>query len=67
MTVEVDRQKLKFLTNREYVMGQRLLVSFAAGSEAPWGGEGEWETSVTGIETEPGRESLCVTLRKQTE
>src|SRR6202007_2517339 len=34
MTVEVDRQKLKFLTNREYVMGQRLMVSFAAGSEA---------------------------------
>jgi hypothetical protein len=67
MTLELDRQKLKFLTNREYVMGQRLLVSFAAESEAPWGGDGEWETSVTGIETEPGRESLCVTVQKKAE
>lgn len=67
MTVEVDREKLKFLTNREYALGQRLLVSFDSPSESPWSGEGEWATSVTGIEMEPSKESMYVTLRKQKE
>ena len=67
MTVEVDREKLKFLTNREYELGQRLLVSFDSPSEAPWSGEGEWETRVTGIEMEAGKESLYVTVQKKTE
>jgi hypothetical protein len=66
MTVEVGRDKLKFLTNREYSMGQRLLVSFAAGSEAPWR-DGEWETRVTGIEMEAGSEAVYVTVRKNRE
>ena len=65
MTVEVSREKLKFVTNREYGFGERLLLSFVSGSEAPWTGEGEWETQVTGIEMEAGSESLCVTLRKK--
>jgi len=67
MTLEVSRDKLKFVTNREYAFGQRLLVSFDAGSEAPWSGDGEWETQVTGIEMEAGSESLCITVRKKTQ
>jgi PilZ domain len=67
MTVEVSREKLKFVTNREYAFGERLLLSFVSGSEAPWSGDGEWETQVTGIEMEAGSESLCVTLRKKSE
>lgn len=67
MTVEVGRDKLKFLTNREYMMGQRLLVSFVSESEAPWSGDGEWETRVTGIEMEAGSESVYITVRKNQE
>ncbi len=67
MTVEVDREKLKFLTNREYELGQCLLVSFVSPSEAPWSGDGEWETHVTGIEMESGKDSLYVTVQKQSE
>jgi len=67
MTVEVSRDKLKFVTNRQYAFGQRLLVSFGAGGEAPWTGDGEWETEVTGIEMEEGNESLCVTVRKKSQ
>jgi hypothetical protein len=67
MTVEVGQDKLKFLTNREYSMGQRLLVSFVAGSDAPWSGNGEWETRVTGIEMEAGSESVYITVRKNRE
>jgi hypothetical protein len=64
MTVEVEQDKLKFLTNREYILGQRLLISFVSGREAPWGGEGEWVTRVTGIEMERGKESMFVTVEK---
>jgi len=67
MTLEVSRDKLKFVTNREYAFGQRLLVSFDPGGEAPWSGDGEWETQVTGIEMEAGSESLCITVRKKTQ
>jgi len=65
MTLEVSRDKLIFVTNREYAFGQRLLVSFDVGGEAPWSGDGEWETQVTGIEMEAGSESLCITVRKK--
>jgi PilZ domain len=65
MTLEVSRDKLKFVTNREYAFGQSLLVSFDAGGEAPWSGDGEWETQVTGIEMGAGSESLCITVRKK--
>ena len=65
MTLEVSRDKLKFVTNREYVFGQQLLVSFGSESESPWSGEGEWKAQVTGIEMEAGKESVCVTLRKK--
>ena len=67
MTLEVARDKLKFVTNREYAFGQRLRVSFASGSETPWGSDGEWETQVTGIEMEAGSESVCITLRKKSQ
>jgi hypothetical protein len=65
MTQEVSREKLRFVTNRQYNFGEPLMLSFAAGGEGPWGGEGEWETHVTGIEMEAGSESLCVTVRKK--
>lgn len=65
MTVEVDREKLRFMTNREYELGQRLMVSFVSESESPWSGDGEWETLVTGIEMESGKDSLYVTLEKK--
>jgi hypothetical protein len=65
MTVEISRDKLKFVTNREYSFGERLLVSFVSQGEPPWGGDGEWETQVTGIEMQAGSESLWVTVRKK--
>ena len=66
MTAEVSKDRLKFVTNREYGFGQRLLVSFASG-DAPWGTAAEWPTQVTGIEMEAGNDSLCVTVRKKSE
>jgi hypothetical protein len=65
MTVEVWRDKLQFVTNREYSFGERLLVAFASQGELPWGADGEWETQVTGIEMQAGSESIRVTVRKK--
>jgi hypothetical protein len=73
MTTEVAHDRLKFLTNREYKFGEKLLVSFGAKNEAPWSGHlntlgngigGEWEATVTGIEMEAGKEEVVVTVRK---
>jgi len=65
MTVEVARDQLKFRTNREYHLGERLIISFAARSDAPWSGDGEWETEVVAIEMESGNDTLQVTVRKK--
>jgi hypothetical protein len=65
MTTEILPDKLKFITNREYTFGERLLVSFVPRSEAPWHGDEEWEAEVTGIEMEAGKDSVLVTLRRR--
>jgi len=65
MTSEISPDKLRFITNREYTFGERLLVSFVSRSEAPWHGDEEWEAEVTGIEMEAGKDSLLVTVRKR--
>ena len=65
MTVEVARDQLKFRTNREYQFGERLMISFVTRSDAPWSGDGEWETEVVAIEVESGSDTLQVTVRKK--
>jgi PilZ domain-containing protein len=65
MTTEISPDKLRFVTNREYTFGERLLVSFVSRSEAPWHGDEEWEAEVTGIEMEAGKDSVLVTVRKR--
>jgi hypothetical protein len=65
MTVEVSPSRLKFRTNREYRSGEKLLVSFATKSDAPWSGDAEWETEITSIEARAGCETLQVTVRRK--
>jgi len=65
MTLEISTEELKFLTHREYAFGEQLLVAFVSPSDAPWSGDNEWETEVTGIQTEAGSDSLRVTVSKK--
>jgi hypothetical protein len=65
MTIEVDRDKIKFLTNREYALGDQLRVSFVSGSGAPRDDHEEWDTRVTGIEMEAGSDAVRVTVRRR--
>ena len=65
MTFEVAPGKVKFVTNREYAFGERLLISFDARSDAPWSGDEEWEGEVTGIEMDATSDSVTVTVRRK--
>jgi len=65
MTLEVSPERLKFRTNREYAFGERLRVSFVERSDAPWTGDEEWDTVVTGIDMAAGSDSLLVTVRRK--
>jgi len=65
MTFEVAPGKVRFVTHREYAFGERLLVSFAARSDAPWSGDDEWEGEVTGIEMDANSDSVTVTVRRR--
>jgi hypothetical protein len=64
MTIEFGGDRLKFLTNREYGIGDQLQVSFVSGTGTPWDGDEEWETKVTGIEMEAGSDEVQVTVRR---
>jgi PilZ domain-containing protein len=65
MTIEAAPGKVKFLTNREYAFGERLLISFVSRSDAPWVGDEEWEGEVTGIEMDASSDSVTVTVRRK--
>lgn len=65
MTFEVAPGKVRFVTNREYAFGERLLISFDARSDAPWSGDEEWEGEVTGIEMDADSDSVTVTVRRK--
>ena len=65
MTFEVAPGKVRFVTNREYAFGERLLISFDARSDAPWSGDEEWEGEVTGIEMDASSDSVTVTVRRK--
>jgi hypothetical protein len=64
MTTEVTQDKIKFVTHREYALGERLCVSFVSRIDAPWAGNDEWETQVIGVEMREDSDSLRVTVRK---
>jgi len=65
MTFEVAPGKVRFVTNREYAFGERLLISFDARSDAPWSGDEEWEGEVTGIEMDATSDAVTVTVRRK--
>jgi len=65
MTFEVSPGKVRFVTNREYAFGERLLISFDTRSDAPWSGDEEWEGEVTGIEMDANSDAVTVTVRRK--
>ncbi len=65
MTIDVSAQGLRFLSNREYLPGANLLVSFDSSASVPWPTGIEVPSRVARIEAVPQSSSLAVTISRQ--
>jgi PilZ domain len=64
MTLDVSAQGLRFLSNREYKVGEHLFVSFTAPETAPWVGGKEFRSRVVRAETVPESAALAISLAR---
>jgi len=64
MTLDVSTEFLRFVSNREYQLGETLLVSFASAEARPWPGTGETAAQIVKMERVPQSASLMVTLKR---
>jgi len=63
MSVDVSTQGMRFLGNREYQLGQHLLVSFKAAA-APWPTDREIYSVVVRIDLVANSSALAVTVQR---
>jgi PilZ domain len=64
MTIEVSRDGLRFVSNREYAPGDALMISFTSTESSPWPGEGEQAVRVLQVERIAKSSSLAVTVKR---
>ncbi len=64
MTLDVSTEFLRFVSYREYQLGETLLVSFASAETRPWPGTGETAAQVVKVEKVPQSASLIVALKR---
>lgn len=64
MTLDVSSDSLRFVTNRVYVLGDRVRVSFASLDSSPWRGDGEQAARIVRVEQMPGSASFTVTIER---
>lgn len=64
MTVDVSEEGLRFLSSREYVAGENLLVSFESSAAAPWAGAGEFLSRVVRVEPALQAPTLSISLSR---
>ncbi|MBS1839792.1 MAG: PilZ domain-containing protein [Acidobacteria bacterium] len=67
MTVEVSADRVRFVSNREYPVGEALLVTFVSPDTKPWPGSGEMLARIVNVEKLPHSSSLVVTLMRLTD
>lgn len=65
MTIDVSVGGLRFLSNREYQPGQRLLVSFEPAAAAAWPTAAETPARVLRVEGAPESATLVVTIIRE--
>jgi hypothetical protein len=66
MTLDVSTQGMRFVSNREYQAGERLLISFEASASAPWPAGFEVLARVARVEAMPGSVALAISISRQT-
>ena len=64
MTVDVSARGLRFLSSRQYAVGERLLVSFESSVAAPWAGTGEFLSRVVRAERGSQAPTLSISLSR---
>jgi hypothetical protein len=65
MTIDVSAHGLRFLSNREYQEGARLLISFEPTALAPWPTTAETRARVSRIEPVPESVVLAVAIVRE--
>jgi PilZ domain len=65
MTIDVSAHGLRFLSNREYQEGARLLISFEPTALAPWPNAAETPARIARIETMPESAALAVAIVRE--
>ena len=64
MTLDVSNELVRFVSNREYALGDTLLVSFVSRETRPWTGTGETAGEIVKVEKVPQSASLVITLKR---
>jgi hypothetical protein len=64
MTLDVSPEGLRFVSSREYALGDRLLVSFDPYASAPWHGSVETPARIVRVEPLPESSALAVTVER---
>jgi hypothetical protein len=64
MTIEVSAHGLRFLSTREYQIGQQLLISFDPAASSPWPAS-ETRSRILRIEPVPESTALAVTVVRE--
>lgn len=67
MTVEVSADRMRFVSNREYPVGEALLVTFVSADAKPWPGSGEMLARIVHVEKTAESSSLVITLMRLTD
>lgn len=64
ITLEVSEDKIRFLSHREFLPGEILLVSFVGKDGRLWPGTGEIAAEIVGLEYVPRAAAMAVTLKR---
>ena len=64
MTIEVSAKGMRFRSQREYKLGERLKIAFADPPSAPWHGVGEFLSEVVRVAPAPGSVVVDVSVRR---
>lgn len=64
MTIDVSAEGLRFLSSREYLPGENLLISFEPSAVAPWSGTTDFRSRVVRVQPAAQTPALAVSVRR---
>jgi hypothetical protein len=64
MAIDVSARGMRFRSQREYAVGERLKIAFEDPASAPWHGTSEFSSEVVRVASVPGGATLDVSVRR---